>query len=47
MSSAFSRLAAIWGHDSKSAKKLLELDSSELVALGSLYTLWRERAMLG
>lgn len=47
MSSAFSPLAAVLGHDSKSAKKLLALDLSELVALGLLYTPWRERAMLG
>lgn len=47
MSSAFSPLAAVLGQDSKSAKKLLALDLSELVALGLLYTPWRERAMLG
>lgn len=47
MSSAFSCLTAVCGHDPKSAKKLLELDLSERVALGSLYVPWRERAMLG
>lgn len=46
MSSAFSHLALL-GHDPKAAKILLELDLSVLVALDSIYVLWRERAMLG
>lgn len=47
MSSAFSYHVDVLGRDPKSAKKWLELDSSELVALGSLYAQRTERAVLG
>lgn len=47
MKSAFSHLAAVLGHDTKSTKKLLELDTSDLVALNLLYGPGREGSMLG
>lgn len=47
MKPLFSHLAAVLRHGTKSTKKLLQLDTSESVALNSLYGPGREGSMLG